>query len=347
MWWTCQLSVLKSQTWRLPLLRQIVFIIPICSSQTNHKNHEEQQSHDKPSRDGVGTSWLPIPQIQLKAMKYWLKCYLNYNKSIFVWCKTTWTMRDSSCSTDACSLGCTVALIICLFITLYLCRALWCSWSTPFSWRSQRSYRKTTQGSHDGRKMWIFFFTRYSQNNIYHLNKRLTLYDCSKSKNRLSFSTTSSSSRLPWGHVQNNIYFCHLAHYSRAGGGMGGGSPAEQLCPTAQRTPQTDSSETDAEPPRCSETRPRVEERNHPSPKRCGGKNKNLANGCSSCRRHRHRSRMLQIWETLTRFLWATIVPSHTWAPCQTSEGLRRSPWSALPFSLLCPAACWSCCGYF
>lgn len=54
----------------------------------------------------------------------------------------TWTMRDSSCSTDACSLGWAVALIICLFITPYLCSALWCSWSTPFSWRSHRSYRK-------------------------------------------------------------------------------------------------------------------------------------------------------------------------------------------------------------
>lgn len=54
----------------------------------------------------------------------------------------TWTILDSSCSTDACSLGWTVALIICRFITPYLCRALWCSCSTPFSWRSQRSYRK-------------------------------------------------------------------------------------------------------------------------------------------------------------------------------------------------------------
>lgn len=54
---------------------------------------------------------------------------------------STCTIRDSSCSTDACSFGCTVALIICLFITLYLCRAFWCSWRTPFSWRSQRSWR--------------------------------------------------------------------------------------------------------------------------------------------------------------------------------------------------------------
>lgn len=231
-------------------------------------------------------------------MTYWLKCYFNCNKSIFAGCKTTWTMRDSSCSTDACSLGCTVALIICLFITLYLCRALWCSWSTPFSWRSQRSYRKTTQGpgSHDGRKMWIFFFfIRYSQNNKHHLNKRLTLYDCSKSKKILSFSTTSSSSRLPWGHFQNRIYFCHLPYHGRAGGGMEewGVLPAEQLCPTARRTPQTDSSETDAEPPRCSEMmEERMEERNHLSPKHCGEKNNNLANGCSSFRQHPYRSKL-------------------------------------------------------
>lgn len=122
-------------------------------------------------------------------------------------------------------------------------------------------------------KCGFFSLTRYSHNNKSHLNKRLTLYDCSKSKKKLSFSTTSSSSRLPWGHFQN-IYFCHLAHYSRAGGGMEelGVLPAEQLCLTARQTPQTDSSETDAEPPRCSETRPRMEERTHLSPERCRGK---------------------------------------------------------------------------
>lgn len=49
----------------------------------------------------------------------------------------------------------------------------------------------------------------------------LTLYDCNKSRKRFSFSTTSSSSRLPWGHKQNNIYYPLplLDERSRAGGG--------------------------------------------------------------------------------------------------------------------------------
>ena len=48
-------------------------------------------------------------------------------------------MRDSSCSTESGSRLCTVALIICRFIRLYLCRARWCLCSTPFSCRSHRS----------------------------------------------------------------------------------------------------------------------------------------------------------------------------------------------------------------
>lgn len=48
---------------------------------------------------------------------------------------------------------------------------------------------------------------------------RLTLYDCSRSRKRLSFSTTSSFSRLPWGRFPRQHL---LAQDSRAGGGDGG-----------------------------------------------------------------------------------------------------------------------------
>lgn len=64
--------------------------------------------------------------------------------------------------------------------------------------------------------------------------KQLTLYDCNKSKKRFSFSTTSSSSRLPWGHKQNNIY-CPLPLWDElcraGGGGRGGGEgPRARTC---------------------------------------------------------------------------------------------------------------------
>lgn len=52
----------------------------------------------------------------------------------------TSTIRDSNCSTDSGSLFCTVALIICLFIMLYLCNARWCLCNTPFSCLSHRSF---------------------------------------------------------------------------------------------------------------------------------------------------------------------------------------------------------------
>lgn len=51
----------------------------------------------------------------------------------------TSTMRDSSCSTDSGSRPCR-AVLICLFIRVYLCRARWCLCNTPFSCRSHRSY---------------------------------------------------------------------------------------------------------------------------------------------------------------------------------------------------------------
>lgn len=54
-------------------------------------------------------------------------------------CPTS-TIRDSSCSTDSGSLFCTVALIICFFIMLYLCNARWCLCNTPFSCLSHRSF---------------------------------------------------------------------------------------------------------------------------------------------------------------------------------------------------------------
>lgn len=149
---------------------------------------------------------------------------------------------------------------------------------------------------------------------------------------------------------KTTFFFCHLAHYSRAGGGMAEGGVhllssfvrqhSELHRQTLQRLTQS--------PPGALRRGPGWERGTIRAQNAAGeGGNKNLANGCGSYRRHRHRSRMLQIWETLTGFLWARIVPPHTWAPCQTSEGLRRSPWSARPFSLLCPSACWSCCGYF
>lgn len=56
------------------------------------------------------------------------------------------------------------------------------------------------------------------------------------------------------------------------GSGLDGGLraiPAEQLCQTARRTPQTDSSETDAGSPRCFVKRPRREETKHLSPAYC------------------------------------------------------------------------------
>lgn len=53
-------------------------------------------------------------------------------------CPTS-TIRDSNCSTDSGSLFCTVALIICFFIMLYLCNARWCLCNTPFSCLSHRS----------------------------------------------------------------------------------------------------------------------------------------------------------------------------------------------------------------
>lgn len=52
---------------------------------------------------------------------------------------STSTMRDSSCSTDSGSRPCR-AVLICLFIRVYLCRARWCLCNTPFSCRSHRSY---------------------------------------------------------------------------------------------------------------------------------------------------------------------------------------------------------------
>lgn len=54
-------------------------------------------------------------------------------------CPTS-TIRDSNCSTDSGSLFCTVALIICFFIMLYLCNARWCLCNTPFSCLSHRSF---------------------------------------------------------------------------------------------------------------------------------------------------------------------------------------------------------------
>ena len=54
----------------------------------------------------------------------------------------TSTMRDSSCSTHSGSRFCAAALVICLFIRLYLCSARWCLCSTPFSCRSQRPCRE-------------------------------------------------------------------------------------------------------------------------------------------------------------------------------------------------------------
>lgn len=57
------------------------------------------------------------------------------------------------------------------------------------------------------------------------------------------------------------------------------------------------------------------------------------------------------IWQMDAVHFWCPerrkSVPAHTWAPCRTSEDPWRSPWSAQPFSLLCPAVCWSCCGCF
>lgn len=120
--------------------------------------------------------------------------------------------------------------------------------------------------------------------------KVLTLYDCSKSRKRFSFSTTSSSSRRPWGHQHNNIHYS--CRFWAAGGGDEGlrAVPAEQLCQTARQTPRTDSSETDAGSPRYFVRRPRREETKHLSPA-CWRKTALLQrrNGtlwCLSCQTH-------------------------------------------------------------
>ena len=65
---------------------------------------------------------------------------------------------------------------------------------------------------------------------------------------------------------------CHVWTCSSRAGGEDEGQrvvPAEQLCPTEQRTPRTDSSVTDAASPTCSVRRPRREEARRLSPVCC------------------------------------------------------------------------------
>lgn len=142
----------------------------------------------------------------------------------------------------------------------------------------------------------------------------------------------------------NNIYFCHLAHYRKAGGGMeewGGGftcwaalsdstaNSTDRLFRAWRRAPQVlwDEAQVGREEPSEPKALREQMDADH-----CAG----IILGWECCRSERHE-----------HDFWARIVPLHTWAPCQTSEDPWRSPWSARPFSLLCPAACWSCCGYF